>query len=82
MKKIVILFLFITSIFASVDINNASVKELSTLKGVGAKKAKAIVEYRTKHCFKSIEDLTKVKGIGKKIIEKNKDDMIIGECKK
>jgi competence protein ComEA len=74
--------LFSSLVFASVDINKASIKELSSLKGVGNFKAKMIVEYRKGHCFKSIDELSKVKGIGKKILKKNAKDLIVGKCKK
>jgi len=59
--------------YASVNINKASVKELMLgLKGIGKKKAKAIVDYRTKNGdFKVNDDLLKVKGIGKKLLKKN-----------
>ena len=60
--------------YSSVNINSANEKELMlSLKGIGKKKAKAIIDYRKKHGqFKTVEDLTKVKGIGEKLIEKNK----------
>ena len=60
--------------YSSVNINSANEKELMlSLKGIGKKKAKAIIDYRKKHGqFKTVEDLAKVKGIGKKLIEKNK----------
>ncbi|WP_150138719.1 ComEA family DNA-binding protein [Candidatus Enterovibrio escicola] len=60
--------------YSSVNINSASEKELMlSLKGIGKKKAKAIIDYRKKHGqFKAVEDLIKVKGIGEKLIEKNK----------
>ncbi len=83
MKLLTILLLSITILFSSVDINNATTKEFTTLKGVGAKKAEAIVKYRdTIKCFKSIDELTKVKGIGKSTISKNRDDLTLGKCKK
>lgn len=58
-----------------VNINTASAEELQhALKGIGEKKAQAIVAYREQHGhFISIEQLTEVKGIGKAIVEKNKD---------
>lgn len=64
---------------APVNINSADAKTIETaLVGVGAKTAKAIVDYRAKHgAFKSVDDLTKVKGIGPKLIEKNKDNIIL-----
>ena len=66
---------------APVDINQASAYELATsLTGVGSAKALAIIEYRVNHgFFKSIQDLALVKGIGQKTIEKNKEDLLLGE---
>ena len=53
-----------------VNINTATVEELKTLKGVGEKKAEAIIEYRKKNgSFKTKEDLMKVRDIGKKLFE-------------
>lgn len=82
--KFLMLFVFsLCFAYASVAINSAGVKELSSLNGIGEKKAQEIVAYRKANgCFKSIQDLTKVKGIGVKTIEKNKDSLILGECKK
>jgi len=52
------------------NINTATVEELKTLKGVGEKKAEAIIEYRKKNgSFQTKEDLMKVRGIGKKLFE-------------
>lgn len=72
----------VVSLFASVDINSASADELMTLNGIGKVKAEAIVEYRKNHCFKNINDLSSVKGIGSKIVEKNRKNITAGECKK
>ncbi|MBN2857732.1 MAG: helix-hairpin-helix domain-containing protein [Candidatus Delongbacteria bacterium] len=48
-----------------VNINSASVEELTVLKGIGITTAEKIVRYRTENGgFKSAEDLMKVKGIG------------------
>ena len=56
-----------------ININQADAKALTTLKGIGKDRAVKIVEYREKNGpFKKIEDLMKVKGIGKKLFEKNK----------
>ncbi|QBY05782.1 helix-hairpin-helix domain-containing protein [Thalassotalea sp. HSM 43] len=55
-----------------VDINKANAAQLSELKGLGSKKAQAIVDYRQANGpFKSLTDLANVKGIGEKFIEKN-----------
>lgn len=55
----------------SVNINTADAATLAgTLKGVGLKKAEAIVAYRDEHGpFKSVDDLVNVKGIGEKSLE-------------
>ena len=83
MKKFLTIILLISTFaIASVDINTASVKELTTLKGIGKKKAEAIVTYRKTHCFKNVDELTRVKGIGKKLLEKNKKEITVGKCKK
>jgi competence protein ComEA len=83
MKKIMLsLITFVSITFGSVDINNASVEELTSLKGIGKQKAKAIVEYRKEHCFKTKNDLANVKGIGLKTVEKNKEDIKVGSCSK
>ena len=83
MKLFTLSLLTVTTLFSSVDINNATINEFATLKGIGAKKANAIIEYRKSiKCFKSIDELTKVKGIGKSIISKNKSNLILGKCKK
>lgn len=62
-----------------VNINSADADELDKhLVGIGEKKAQAIVEYRKKNGnFKSIEDLTHVKGIGEAILEKNKANIVL-----
>lgn len=82
MKLFMTMVLGMSFLFASVDINSASVKELMALKGIGAKKAEAIVTFRTQQCFSSVDELTKVKGIGPKFLEKNRSELIAGACKK
>ena len=57
-----------------ININKADAKTLTNLKGVGKDRAGKIIEYREKNGpFEKIEDLMKVKGIGKKIFEQNKN---------
>ncbi len=57
-----------------IDINTATAEQFAaTMKGVGPNKAQAIVQYREQHGpFKRVEELTQVRGIGKKTIEVNK----------
>ena len=55
-----------------ININKADSKTLITLKGIGKDRAVKIIEYREKNGpFQKIEDIMKVKGIGKKIFEQN-----------
>lgn len=61
-----------------ININTATAGELATLKGVGAKTAQAIVDYRQMFGnFSSVDDLTKVKGIGDKTLEKNRHRLTV-----
>ncbi|XP_077983624.1 F-box/WD repeat-containing protein 7-like [Glandiceps talaboti] len=56
-----------------VDINVASAEDFESLIGVGRSKAEAIIESRRSlGGFSSVEDLTKVPGIGTSVIEQNK----------
>jgi competence protein ComEA len=63
---------------AKVNINSASVEQLATLKRIGAKKAAAIIAYRDANGpFKSIDDLSKVKGISTGIVAANKEQLTL-----
>ena len=63
---------------AIVNINTANLKELCTLSGIGKVKAQAIIDWRKENgSFANIEDLMKVKGIGPKTLEKNKDRLTV-----
>ena len=63
-----------------VNINTADVKTLDTVKGIGPKKAQAIVDYRTKHGpFKSVDDLANVPGIKGKTLDKMRANLTVGE---
>lgn len=69
----------LVSINEKININKANAEQLaSTLIGVGAKKAEAIVSWRQKNGkFKSIEQLSEVKGIGDVLIGKNRNKISI-----
>jgi len=59
---------------SKININTASADELVQLKGIGPKKAEAIIEFRENNGpFELPEDFMKVPGIGPKTFETNKD---------
>lgn len=61
------------------DINSAPWYELVLLPKLGESKAKAIVAYREKHGnFKTVEELSKVNGIGVSIVESIRNHVKIG----
>ena len=65
------------AIAGPVDVNTADAKTLAReLQGIGMAKAEAIVTYREKNGpFKSADDLAKVKGVGKKLVDQNKSNL-------
>ncbi len=64
-----------------VDINVVDAKVIAaTMVGVGPEKARAIVEYRSRYGpFKTVDALAKVRGIGLGTIEKNRDQIFVGQ---
>ena len=62
-----------------VDVNAADATTIASVKGIGPKRAAAIVAYRQQHGnFKSIEDLTQVKGLGPKLLARVKNGLSVG----
>jgi competence protein ComEA len=53
-----------------VNLNTATAAQLDLLPGVGAKAAKRIIDTRQAKAFANIDDLRRVKGFGKKKLEK------------
>lgn len=62
-----------------IDINRADASALAQLHGVGPARAEAIVaERETNGPFRSVEDLSRVKGLGASVIERNRDRVTTG----
>lgn len=63
----------------AVNINTADATAIADgLVGVGQSKAEAIVAYRKEHGpFKSPEQLADVKGVGDKLVLKNRDRIVV-----
>lgn len=62
-----------------VNVNTADADTIAReLRGVGPAKARAIVTYREENGpFETVEDLLKVQGIGPKVLEDNKKDILL-----
>jgi len=61
-----------------VNINTADAETLTNLKGVGIKKAEAIIAWREANGgFTSVEQLLEVKGIGVAILDENRNSLRI-----
>ncbi len=61
-----------------INLNKATVEELTQLKGIGTKYAERIVEFREKNGpFKKPEDILQIQGIGPKTLELNKDRLTV-----
>ena len=70
MKKILFLMaLSVSFLFSAMNLQTASKKDLMCIKGIGDKKADAIILYRKKNKLKSADDLIELKGFGKGVIE-------------
>ena len=69
----------LVAIAGPVNVNTADAETISAeLQGVGLSKAAAIVDYRKAHGpFKSIDDLTLVKGIGARTVEINRANILL-----
>ena len=61
-----------------VDLNTATQEELVALPGVGPAKAKAIIDYRTAHPFKTVDEVKNVRGIGDHLYESLKGKITVG----
>ncbi len=86
MKKITQLFLALALLFGShfavagvVNINTADAQTLAAnIVGVGEKNTLAIINFRDEHGpFKSVDELTQVKGSGLKLVDKNRENLTI-----
>jgi competence protein ComEA len=66
-----------------VNINTADAATLAReLVGVGETRAAAIVAHRTQNGpFRSVEELTLVKGIGPRVIEQNRGNLVVGPAR-
>lgn len=79
-------FFFMLSSIALADVVNINTADAQSLadnvSGVGLKRAQAIIDFRKEHGpFKSVDELTQVKGIGLKLVEQNRDNLRVSDQK-
>lgn len=79
--QLFVLFVLILGAYAHaapVNVNTATMEQLvDNLKGIGAHKAQAIIDYREQHGdFHKLDDLLKVKGIGPTTLRENEQDFL------
>ena len=58
--------------YGVININEASITELTYLPGIGVRKAERIVNYRKRRAFRRVIHLARVKGIGLKTVRRLK----------
>jgi len=62
-----------------INVNSASLNDLTHLPGIGPKKAKAIVFFRERRPFTRASQLLKIKGIGRKTLKKLRPLIVVQE---
>ena len=68
------------SFLSALNVQKASKDELMCIKGIGDKKASAIMKYRKSHKLKSAKDLLEVKGFGKELLKNVEKDIKSVAC--
>jgi len=64
----------------TININTADKATLSSIKGVGEKRAEAIIEYRNENGpFESVDELASVSGIGQGTVDSNRDILSVSD---
>ena len=84
--SLALLFIWSASVYAvehKKDINNATMEELLEVKGIGERKARAILDYiRENEGVNNMDELRNVKGIGEKTLEELKKKFEVKKIKK
>ncbi len=75
MKKILFMLAISLSFLSAINVQNASKEDLMCIKGIGDKKASAIIKYRKSHKLKSSQDLLEIKGFGKVLVKNVEKDI-------
>ena len=79
---LVVLLILPTILFAgdTIDINSADKEVLMSVKGIGEKRAEAIIKHRNENGpFQSIDQLVEVKGVSQSLVDANRENLSIQE---
>ncbi len=79
-----VLLILPTLVFAGeiININTADKEVLMSVKGIGERRAEAIINYRNEHGpYKSIDQLAEIKGIGQALVDANRSILSVDEMK-
>jgi competence protein ComEA len=60
-----------------VNLNTATEEQLQLLPGIGPAKARSILEYRRTRPFRTVEELVRVKGIGRKMVRRIREHVTV-----
>jgi len=67
----------------TININTADKELLMSIKGIGEKRAEAIIAYREKNGpFKTVDQLAEIKGVGKFFVDSNREVLVVKDVKK
>jgi len=80
MKKILFFMTITLSLLSALNPQKASKDELMCIKGIGEKKASAIIKYRKKNKLKSAQGLLEIKGFGKSLVKNVQNDVKSVAC--
>jgi competence protein ComEA len=62
----------------AVNLNTAPPEVLALLPGVGPAKAASILAYRKRHPFRTVDELVRIKGIGRKMVRRLRAHLAVG----
>jgi competence protein ComEA len=60
-----------------VNLNTATAEQLRLLPGIGPAKVRSIVAYRRAHPFRTVEELVRIKGIGRKMVRRLRLHLVV-----